>query len=264
VPKPVASLATAFRKGIGEVYAIAREMLRIAATVALEVAERIGRAELVVWRQIVVPAWRALIAFLAAAIRLGEREITPARATAAVSLFAIIVLAVSQFAAYREVRAGVPAYAEVESVAGAPVVGGTIKDTGEAHAYLMLPLAALALFFLVAALRGSWRRARLLALVGLIAIVLSIVVDAPKGLDEGALAIRFEGAEARLLGGYWAQLSAGVVLLFTGPLLAAQLNPARRARARAPRRKRGPSLLERAAKRLPRGRGSRSPQGAST
>jgi hypothetical protein len=269
---PLGSLGSALWRGLGEVYAIAREMLSIAATVALRVAERIGNFELLILRTALIPAWRRLVTFATVAIRSVEREITPVRATAAVSLFALAIIVVSQFTEYREVRAGVPAYAGVESVAGAPRVDGTVKDAGQAHAYLLLPVALFGLACLAGALRGRWRLARLLALAGAVTILVSLVIDAPKGLDEGVLEIQFEGAEARLLGGFWAQLSAGVVLLVTGPLLAFDLDPTRTRRAK--RALTGPTLFQQLGRRAAswrdsrprlRARGSRSrAQGAST
>jgi hypothetical protein len=268
VPAPVASLATALWKGVLEVYAIAREMLSIAGIVALRVAERIGNFELLVLRRALIPAWTALVAFGAAAVRLGAREITPVRAVTAVSLVAIAVLAASQFTEYREVRAGVNAYQDVDEVVGAPAVPGSSRDTGSAHAYVVLALAVAAAVLLAMALRGRWRMARLLAVVGALTVLISVFIDAPKGLDEGpAAAQAFTNEQARLLAGFWAQLSAGVVLLVTGPLLAFDLDP-----VRARRRQRslaeatpGPTLRERLAKRSPLRRGSRSrAQGAST
>src|SRR5687767_1106124 len=74
VPRPVASLASALWKGALEVYAIAREMLSIAGTVALRVAERIGNFELLVLHRVLLPAWRALVAAGGAAVRIGARE----------------------------------------------------------------------------------------------------------------------------------------------------------------------------------------------
>jgi hypothetical protein len=254
---------SAFTKGLAEVLAIVREMAAIAGAVALGAAQRIGEAELFVLRRAILPAWRAGRSAAATAMRVGARELTPTRGLAAVSLLAIAVLAVSQFVEYREVRAGVPAYAGVDEVAGAPRVDDTVEDTGEAHAYVPLLIAAAALAILAAAVRGRWRLARLLSLAGLVVIAIGILVDAPKGLDEGVLSVQFEGAEARLLSGFWAQIAAAAVLVVTGPLLAAQLNPERRRTgAAAPA---GPSLFARAAQRLPFGGGSGSPpHGART
>lgn len=262
-PKARPEALNAFTKGLAEVVAIVREMLSIAGAVALGAAQRIGEAELVVLRRAVLPAWRAGRSAAATAMRVGARELTPARGLAAVSLVAIAVLAVSQFVEYREVRAGVPAYAGVDEVAGAPRVDDTVQDTGEAHAYVPLLIAAAALAILAVAMRGRWRLARLLSLAGLVVIAIGILLDAPKGLDEGVLSIQFEGAEARLLSGFWTQIAAAAVLVVTGPLLAAQLNPQRRSTgAQAPA---GPSLFARAARRRPfRGGSGSPPQGART
>jgi hypothetical protein len=255
-PGPVTGVAGALWKGVLEVYAIAREMLSIAATVLLGFAERIGKLELVVIRRALLPAWRALVSFGAAAVRIGAREVTPARATAAVTVFAIVVLGVSQFTEYRQVQTDVAAYQGVDDVVGAPEVPGSARDTGSAHAYLGLLLAIAALALLVLALRGRWRLARLLGPIGLLVILLSALVDAPQGLDEGPAASQaFANEEARLLAGFWAQLSAGVVLLVTGPLLAFDLDPSRARRARpAPT---GPTLFQRLGRRL-RGIGGRA------
>jgi hypothetical protein len=173
-----------------------------------------------------------------------EPPLTPARGIAAVLVVAIGVLAISQFLDYREVRAGVPAYSGIESVAPAPLIAGTEASLGSSHAYLGLLLAAAALVLVVAAMRGRWQLARLLLPIGLAVILISLLIDAPKGLDESAVAVQFEGAEARLLGPFWAQLFAGVVIAACGPLLALNLgreqprptgegrSPARRSRAR--------------------------------
>ena len=50
-------------------------------------------------------------------------------------------------------------------------------------------------------------------------IVIALVVDRPTGLDEGSAAINYEGAEARLLEGFWLQIAAGAVLIACGLLL---------------------------------------------
>jgi hypothetical protein len=220
--------------GVAEIVAIAREMVRIPAALWMGAAERAGAATLAAWRRL----WPPLVAIWRAGRRLegwAERELTPARATAVVLAVAIGALAASQFVDYREVRAGVPDYAGVEDVAPPPVIQGSAEATGSAHAYVVLALAAAAAALLALACAGRWRLARLLAPVGLAVIAIAILIDAPTGLDEGALAIQFEGAEASLLAGFWAELAAGGVIAFAGPLLAAELGASRRpARARRP------------------------------
>jgi hypothetical protein len=90
----------------------------------------------------------------------------------------------------------------------------------------MVPLAGAALAVLALALTGRPRAARLLIAVGLAAIAISVAVDAPKGLDEGEAAIAYQGAEARLLEGFWVQIAAGAVLIAGGLLLPRYLRPA--------------------------------------
>jgi hypothetical protein len=208
-------------------------MLRIPAGLALRLAERLGLLTLAAWRVV----WPVLLAALALArrgIAVAERELTPARAIAAVALLAAALLAVSQFLDYREVRAGVPAYADVEEVAPAPRVSGTTRSAGSAHAYVLVAVALASAVVVVASLLGRWRLARLLFFLGLMAVAVAVFIDAPKGLDEGATAVQFEGAEARLLGPFWVELSAGGVIAALGPLLALSLRPARtRGRRRA-------------------------------
>ena len=129
-------------QGLAEVLAIAREMLAIPAAMALGLAERLGLAILAVLR-FLTPIVLAALRLAGRAIDVAARALTPARAVAAVALAAAVLLAVSQFLDYREVRAGVPAYAEVEEVAPPPTVSGTAETAGSAHAYVLV-LAALA------------------------------------------------------------------------------------------------------------------------
>jgi hypothetical protein len=246
IPDPVRRFLRPFAVGLTEVLAIAREMLAIPARMALGLAERIGLAVLALWRLVLPLLERALEAgrrWLAVA----EREVTPGRAVAAVVVAAAVLLAVAQFADYREVRAGVPAYAGVENVAPPPQVAGTVKETGSAHAFLPIVISLATLAVVWFAMRGRWRLPRLLVVLGAAVVLLSLVVDMPKGLDEGEIAIQFEGAEASLLGGFWVQLSAGAVIALCGPLLAVALRPdsargRRSAARRAPRLRRRPRI----------------------
>ena len=67
-------------------------------------------------------------------------------------------------------------------------------------------------------------------------IAIALIVDVPKGLDEGAAAVAYEGAEASLLEGFWLQIAAGAVLIACGLLLPRYLRPRpRRRRAAADR-----------------------------
>ena len=154
-----------------------------------------------------------------AAVRAGERALTPSRAVGAVVLAAAIALGASQFVDYRGVEIGGDLYEGLESIAPAPQADRAV--TGSAHAYLLLPVAVAAVAALAFTLRGRWQLGRAVALLGAIGVAVSLLVDLPKGLDEGSAALGFEGAQARLVEGFWVQLSASAVLVACGLLLAA-------------------------------------------
>ena len=103
-----------------EVLAIGREMLAIPAARARSALRRRGARR---WRfgPPAASPRRPAGAGQAGAAGARKREVTPARAVAAVAVSASLVpLAVAQFVDYREVRAGVPAYAEGGSIAPPP------------------------------------------------------------------------------------------------------------------------------------------------
>ena len=211
-------LAGAARGGATELLKLVREMLVIPAQLWLALAEYVGLAALVVWRRALQPLLAAGLAALRGLYRLGLRHVRPVHGVIAVTLVAIVALAASQWVDYRGVSVGTAAYSgSVEVVAPAPEVAR--ERAGEAHSWVMLPLAAAAAVVAVLAIRGRRRLARLLIPIGLAAIAIAIFADAPKGLDEGAAAISYEGAEARLLEGFWLQIAAGGVLVVCGLLL---------------------------------------------
>lgn len=240
---PAALLRALWRLG-AELFSIVREMLRIPAQLFMRVAELAGAVVLAAWH-LARPFLEAALRGLTAALRFSQREVTPLRATLAVAVVAAIGLGASQFADYSEVAIGTPQYTGVDSVAPAPVVESS--RTGEAHAWLGLVLALGALAALGGCLAGHWRLARLLVPIGLLAILLGLIVDMPKGLDEGDLAIQYEGAAASLLAGFWAQLATGAVLVAVAPLLGiySRTGPAPAARATALPRWSLPSLRRR-------------------
>lgn len=153
------------------------------------------------------------------------------RAVAVVVCAASVLLAASQFADYRGITVGGAAYEGIDELAPPPEVDRA--PAGSAHAYLLLPAAAVALGALGLALRGRWRLGRAIAALGAATIAVSLAVDLPEGLEVGAAARDFEGAEAHLLGAFYAQLAAGVALLVGGALLARYLRAGTRGR-RAP------------------------------
>jgi hypothetical protein len=239
VTRLLAPLVRGLGAVLGEGLGIVREMLVIPLQLWLAIAEPLGAAVLALWRRLVVPVALTVTRLARRALEWAEAEITPARAAVAVAFAAAGALVASQFFDYREVSVGTAAYSGLESVAPAPPVGQ--DPTGSAHAWVMLPIAALAAAVIVFAMRGRWQLARLLVPLGVVVIGVAILVDVPAGLDEGSASTAYQGAEARLLGGFWAQVAAGATLIVCGPLLAAHLRRgvgASRGRIKAPRERR--------------------------
>ena len=139
-------------------------MVSIPLALWMTVAEAAGAAVLAAWRRIrplIVRAWRLLVA----AERIAERRVTPKWAVATVSVAALVVLAASQWVDYREISVGNFAYGGgVENIAPAPDVA--TDRAGDAHSWVMVPIAALGLVLVVASVTGRWRAARLLAGLG--------------------------------------------------------------------------------------------------
>lgn len=176
---------------------------------------------------------RTLLGRLAAGVALASRVLTPARVLAFVVGAAALLLALSQFVDYRAINIGTGDYALLDagSVAPAPEVGR--EQAGDPHAYAMVPLAALSLLLLGAALRGRWRLCRLISLAGVAAVLLALLVDRPTGLDLGRAALAYEGAKATLLEGFYAQIFSGLLLGASSLLLARELQEATATQRRA-------------------------------
>lgn len=167
-----------------------------------------------------------------------SRALTPERAVFCVILAAAACLVVSQFDDYRGVEIGQPAYTQVADIAPPPQVD--TKTAGEAHAYLLIPLAAIGVALAAVALRRRrWQLGRVVALCGIAAIAVILLVDLPKGLDEGSAGIRYNGAHATLGDAFYAELAAAGGLVLCGFLLSFNLRRTRRPapRARRPRRR---------------------------
>jgi hypothetical protein len=150
-----------------------------------------------------------------------SRLLTPARALTLVVLGATVLLALSQYADYRGVSIGTDEYTSVETVAPAPEINR--DPTGEAHSYVFVPVAAVCLLLLGGALRGRWRLCRLIAIGGVAAIVVGLLVDRSSGQDPGNAAQAFEGVKATLLGGFYAQIFAGFLLALSSMMLGREL-----------------------------------------
>jgi hypothetical protein len=236
-PHQADALLRAARSVAVDVVGVAREILRWPARIWMAVAEALGGAILVVWRRAVLPAAKSTWRALRAAIRWGERTVTPARGLAVVAVGAAIALGGSQFGDYRAVEVGTPEYAQVETVAPAPQVDRAKPNS--THGVSVFAIAVACLFVVLFAVWRNWRLARLLLFGGLAVIAISLFVDRPDGLHLGTAGEAYSGAHALLLGPFWVQLFAGATLVVVGPLLAVQLRGERAVRRRRAAGRRG-------------------------
>jgi len=195
----------------------------------IRTAEILGGGILWIWRT-VRPRALAALRLARRALAYAERAVTPKRAVAVVVIATAVVLAISQFVDYRGVKIGAPAYAGVEPVAPAPQTDRA--TTGSVHGYAMVPVAVIVIAAVILALRGRWKLARVIPLLGLLAIAVSLLLDARKGLEEGEAGIAYQGATAVLIEGFWLQLVSAAILVVAGLLLTrysrGQEAPARR------------------------------------
>ena len=178
--------------------------------------------------------WDHGVAIARAIGRWVDAHVTPARTFAAIAILAAIALAVSQFVDYRATAIGAEQYeGEVQTVAPVPRIDE--EPTGDAHFYVMLPLALIALPLIFLALRRRrWRLAVPVAAIGLIGLIVTLAVDLPQGLDTGRAGDAYEGTEALLIEGFWTQLFASAALLLSAIALGrAVRRPAERTRSRA-------------------------------
>jgi hypothetical protein len=156
-----------------------------------------------------------------AALASGEvlqRVVTPFRTAAFVGVAAAVALGASQFADYRGVAVDASAYAgELGATAPVPIIDKEVA--GSAHLWILLPLAAVALCLVLAAYRRP-RLAAAVSICGMLGLAVAIAIDLPQGLDSGRAGIAFSGSEARLLEGFWAEVSASAALMLSGALLA--------------------------------------------
>ncbi len=157
--------------------------------------------------------------------------LTPQRAICLTILAAAACLIAAQFVEYRAVEIGQLGYAGLPA-ASAPTVDA--KTAGEAHAYLLIPVALLAGVLALLALFNERRRGvgRVVFMLGLISLAVVLLVDLPAGLDAGAQASRFTGAKAILYDGFYAQIAAAAGLMLGGALLVAAPKAAARYHAR--------------------------------
>jgi hypothetical protein len=160
---------------------------------------------------------RALGTVLARTTARIRAVVTPRRAICALILASAACLLVSQFIDYRAIEIGQPGYAGLPGVAAPPTIGA--KTAGQAHSYLLVPIALLAAVAGVLALRPRRRGlGRVVVALGLLSLAVIGLVDLPAGLDRGAASSRFAGAAAVLEDGFYAELAAAAGLVLGGLL----------------------------------------------
>lgn len=161
----------------------------------------------------------------------ASRVLTPERGICLTILAAAGCLIASQFVDYRAVELGQPGYAGL-TAASPPTVDA--KAAGEAHAYLLVPIALAAAALALVVLRNPRRRGlgRVIFGLGALSAAVVVLVDRPAGLDVGAEASRFAGAKAVLEAGFYAELAAAAGLMLAGALLVAAPKAASRYHAR--------------------------------
>jgi hypothetical protein len=204
-------LAAAARRTRAFALVWARRLGRLLRPVAVRLFHLLGRLERLLLRA---------SALTRAAATRASAVLTPERATCLTVLAAAGCLAASQFVDYRAVEVGGGGYASLPG-ASAPTVAA--RTAGEAHAYLLLPVAAVAAILALVVLRNGRRRGlgRIVFALGLLSLAVALLVDLPAGLDAGAQASRFSGAGAILLDGFYAQIAAAAGLMLGGLLLVA-------------------------------------------
>lgn len=148
--------------------------------------------------------------------RLG-RLVTPTRAAVAVAAAAGLAAIVAQALDYRAVEIGGAAYADVASLAQAPLAEH--RTPWSAHGPLVGLLALIGAVAAIAVLRGAGRRA-LLAALGAVGAGLLVILalDLTKAGDLGEAAAEYAGAEAVLLEGFYIELCAMLLIGFTALL----------------------------------------------
>jgi len=167
-------------------------------------------------------------------LRLAARAsavLTPERAICLTILAAAACLLASQFVEYRAVEIGQPGYAGLPEATPPTVAGQT---AGQAHAYLLIPVALLAGALALVVMRNGKRRGlgRVIFALGLLSLAVTLLVDLPAGLDAGAEASRFSGATAVLYDGFYAEIAAAAGLMLGGALLVLAPRAAARYHAR--------------------------------
>ncbi len=210
--RPLGAPVAAFFGSIGR--PVARGLLFVVQLIAALIAVVLEIGQIVVRSVGGVLISGALILTEAA-----RRHVTPRSTVAFVGVAAAVGLGVSQFFDYHGVAVDAPDYAgQIGTIAPVPI---TDRHTaGSAHLWILLPIAGLAALLMVAAYRGRPRLAGGVAICGVVGLAVAIGVDLPQGLEVGRAGLAFNGTQAMLLEGFWAEVASSAVLILCGGLLA--------------------------------------------
>ena len=148
------------------------------------------------------------------------------RAAWLLGVAAALVLIFAQFLDYTGFRIGSGGIESANEVAPRPI--GLRAGVGGDQLWLGIPLGLMALLALRLALRGQWRSGRTVAVVGGVALALTLFILLPNATDEsgsidgapGKPALAYAGAEEQILAGFWTQLAASLGLIGSGAALA--------------------------------------------
>ena len=90
------------------------------------------------------------------------------------------------------------------------------------HSVAMLLLGVAVVPMALGTLRGARPAMAALAALGAVVLLVAFTVDLPAALDEGVLAVTYEGASASPGAGFYVETLAGALLLVVGGLLLMQ------------------------------------------
>ena len=217
-------------------------MVAIPAGYALRLAERLGLGILAVLSlRCARSPWRPSTLARRAPEDRSRARSRPRRALAAVTLAAAILsgrLPVPRLPRGQGRRAG---YADVEQVAPPPTVSGSAETAGSAHLYVLL-LAAIAagVIVVLSMLRPLAPRAAAAADRAGLPADHRPASTRRRASTRAPRPSQFQGAEARLLGAFWVQLTSAAVIALCG---ATARRPALRPERARPRGGREPAAF---------------------
>lgn len=196
--------------------------------------DRSGKGLAALWRLIT-----RLAALLGRVVLVLDRVFTPQRASILVAAVAAVLLGVAQHKGLGLIEIGQSGYRGIEDLARAPAIDRTTP--AGVHTGIFIPIAAIAFAAVATIALGSigafakrlarFRRlaAMTLVTIGLLTLVVTLLVDLPEATDTTEAALAYTGAKARLLTGFWLELTAGAALAVTGLALLFEPSPGRAA-----------------------------------